>query len=82
MVSDLTNPLIKRPNTEATSVSRQNQLPVSQKQQVGQKFQSNNSATDFKFPNNDEIAERVELALEQQSKGAIVRPGAIVNILV
>jgi hypothetical protein len=79
MISDISNSSIKNAGTDVLGATRQNQLPVSQ---VSAKFQSNNSATNFNFPSNDEIAEKTELALQQQQQGMIVKPGSIVNILV
>ena len=82
MISDLKNSLIQRPQNsvgESTSVSRQNQPTVSQ---VGQKLQNPSLNDPYKFPSNEEIDAKTELALQLQSQGQAVKRGSIVNILV
>ena len=79
MASDIQNSFIRKSSTEAISVSRQNQQAVSQ---LGQKAQNSNSSEQYNFPENDEIAEKVGLALQAQEQGNVVKRGSIVNILV
>lgn len=82
MISDLNNPLIRSPQNpigESTSVSRQNQQAVLQ---VGQKLQNSASGDPYKFPTNEEIDAKTELALQLQAQGQPVKRGSIVNILV
>lgn len=81
MISDFSNPSIKNPNAEATSVSRQNQQTVSPAQQIAQKTLRAADADTLKFPNNQQISESVDIALEQQQAGSTVQRGSIVNIL-
>lgn len=80
MISDFTNPNINLPNSEASSVSRQNQQAVSPSQQIAQKTLSANAEA-LKFPNNEQIFDAVDTALEQQQAGKNFQRGSIVNIL-
>ena len=79
MISDLQNPLIQRNSVESTSVSRQNQQALAQ---IGQKSQNSSTSNPYKFPDNDEIAAKTAIALEQLDLGQPVKRGSIVNILV
>jgi hypothetical protein len=79
MVTDIQNSLISKSSTEAISVSRQNQQTVLQ---LGQKAANSNSSEKYNFPDNDEIAAKTAIVLEQLDLGQSVKRGSIVNILV
>jgi hypothetical protein len=80
MISDFSNSSIKNPNPQNIGVREQNQQPVSPIQKLAQKVLSSNSDS-IKFPDNQQIGEAVEIALQQTQAGNPPRRGSIVNIL-